>query len=120
MMKLWLLCPPSKSGALLQGLCGDDDSERGFSDLVQYLRGLSSRAKAQIRYGVLDDSNTLYLPYAWCHAVLTWTDAKASQVCSMWYVELEMDEGRLAELRRKAQQRARCGMRRQDALRQDN
>ena len=114
--KLWLLCPAGNCGALLQGLCGDDDSEKGFTDTVQFLRGLSKRQKSQIFFGVLDGTNTLYLPYGWCHLVLTWTKPHESQVCSMWYLELSTDPRRVEEQRLKASRRGRVGMRRSDAL----
>ena len=112
--KLWLMCRPGNCGATLQRLCGDDDSNKGFSDLVQFLRRQSKRQKAVIFYAVLNESNTLYLPYGWCHAVLT--KAHCDYICSMWYLELSIDAETIQQQRIKASRRGRVGVRRTDAL----
>ena len=44
--KLWLLCHPGNTSAMLERTCGSNDSRRGFSDAVKVLRSLSSRQKS--------------------------------------------------------------------------
>lgn len=98
--KLWLLCHPGNTGSELERHCGGNDSERGFSDAVRFLRKLSSRQKKQILYCVLDSSNSLYLPYAWAHSVVTVVEE--GFVCSMRYLELLLQRRELEQEWQKA------------------
>ncbi len=116
--KLWILAYPSRVGGLLGRLCGDNDSQRGLTDAVKVLRGLSAKEKSSIFFAVLNDFNTLYLPYAWVHSVVTLCDQDegGSFVCSMWYLELSTSSDRVAAMKRRAQQKSGCGKRRMEAL----
>ncbi len=116
--KLWILAYPSRVGGLLERLCGGNDSQRGFTDAVKVLRGLSAKEKSNIFFAVLSDSKTLYLPYAWVHSVVTLCeeDEGGSFVCSMWYLELSTSSDRVEAMKRRAQQKSRCGKRRMEAL----
>ena len=109
--KLWMLCHPVNTGALLERLCGDNDSERGFTSAVGCLRSMSSRHKSQIFFGVIDESKTLYMPYGWAHAVIT-LSAEGGYVCSMWYLDLPTPAARIAASRKSAEVKGRCGKRR--------
>ena len=116
--KLWLLTPPGNLGGQMARFCGDNDSQRGFSDAVRFLRNLGSRQKKLVFYTVLDESKTLYLPYGWVHSVITLCerDEGGSFVCSMWYLELPTDGDRVAAFKRKALYNARAGERTSSAL----
>ena len=112
--KLWLLAPASNVGGTLERQCGGNDSQSGFTSAVKGLRALSKREKKSIKYAILDNSNTLYMPFGWVHAVVTLCESEL--VCSMWYMELVTREERVLEVRRKAQQHCRSGIGRQVAL----
>ena len=101
--KALVTCPPGNLGGKMERFCGDNDSQRGFSDAVRFLRNLGSRQKL-VFYTVLDESKTLYLPYGWVHYVITLfeRDEGGSFVCSMWYLELPTDENKVAAFKRKA------------------
>ena len=116
--KRWILVHPGNTGGLLERICGDNDSERGFSDAVRVLRPLSSKQKSQIFYVVLDETKTLYLPYAWLHSVVTLVDKDSvgSFVCTMWYLELPTNEQQIVAMKKKALRRGKSGQRRENAL----
>ena len=111
--KLWMTVRPSNIGAELERHCGDD-SERCFSDTVRFLRTMPPRQKKHIFYCFLDESKTLYLPYAWAHSVLTIVED--GSVDSMWYMEFFTDEEEVAKRRGNAANKYRTGMGRQEAL----
>ena len=112
--KLWITVRPGNIGGELERHCGDKDSERCFSDTVRFLRKMPPRQKKHIFYCVLDESKTLYLPYAWAHFVLTIVEDGFA--CSMGYMELFTDEEELARRRSNAANKCRTGMGRQEAL----
>ena len=101
--KLWILVHPANTGGLLERICVDNDSERGFTDAVRRLRSLSSRQKSLIFYVILDETKTLYLPYAWLHSVVTLVDKDSvgSLVCTMWYLELPTNEQQIVAMKKR-------------------
>ena len=112
--KLWLFAPPGNIAGVLERQCGGNDSQSGFTSAVGSLRALSKREKKTLRFAVLDNSKTLYLPYGWAHAVVTLCEP--TLVCSMWYLELVTPAQRIEETRKKARQHCRSGVRREEAL----
>ena len=112
--KLWMTVHLGDIGGELERHCGDNDSERCFSDTVRLLRKMPPRQKKHIFYCVLDESTTLYLPYTWAHSVLTIVEDDF--VCSMWYMELFTDEEEVARRRGNAANKCRTGIGRLEAL----
>ena len=84
---------------------------RGFTSAVGIVTSMSSRHKSQICFGVLNELNTLYMPYGWAHAIIT-LNAEGGYVCSMWYLEFPTPAARIAASRKSAEAKGRCGKRR--------
>ena len=116
--KLWIPAYPSRVCGLLERLRGNNDSQRGLTDASKVLLCLSAKEKSSIFFAVLDASISLYLLYAWVHSVVTLRDEDegGSFVCSIWFLELSTSSDRVAAMKRRAQQKSRCGKRRMETL----
>ena len=108
--KLWLMTSEVNLSGELERLAGSNDSEMGFTDAAKYLRNLGSQQKKLVRYGVLEKGKSSYLPYAWCHAVLTLCDEE--RVCCMYYAEMQTRLSLVASAWKRCQQHCRVNKRR--------
>ena len=69
-----------------------------------------SQQKKLVRYGVFEKGKSLYLPYAWCHAVLTLCDEE--RVCCMYYAEMQTRLSLVASAWKRCQQHCMVNKRR--------
>ena len=87
----------------------DREDLQGFFDAAKYLRNLGSQQKKLVRYGVLEKGKSLYLPYAWCHAVLFLCDEE--RVCCMYYAEMQTRVSLVASAWKRCQRHCRVNKR---------